>query len=92
MAVDFDKLSDEEYIGELKLMFNSAGWHIFIDGIWENIKLLDDVQSVRDQRDLDYKRGQLAVLGTIINFEETIKRAEQEKTESEEEEQVEDFT
>lgn len=81
MAVDFDTLTDEEYFGHLKLMFQTPGWEVLMEELRDNVTTIDDVQLVKDQRDLDYKRGQLAAIGILLNFEDTILRAEQEDSE-----------
>jgi hypothetical protein len=77
--LDFDELSQEEYFGELKLMFQTKGWRILCQELFDNSEVLNNVQDVKDQRDLDFKRGQLATIGYILNFESTIHRAEEEE-------------
>lgn len=78
MAVDFDTLTDEDYFGHLKLMFQTDGWDIFVTELEDQAADINNVQDVRDERDLDYKRGQLAAIAVILNFEDRILRAEEE--------------
>lgn len=87
MAVDFDNLTDEQYFGELKMMFATDGWEILYEELLGLARTINDVQDVSDQRDLDYKRGQLAAYGRLLNFEDTILRAEAEANEVDEEEE-----
>jgi len=69
----------EEYYAELKMMFQSTGWDLLCDELLNNVQVINNLQSVQDQRDLDYKRGQLAAIGVILNFPDTIQRAELEE-------------
>ncbi len=69
----------EEYYAELKLMFQSNGWDLLCEELLNNVQVINNLQSVQDQRDLDYKRGQLAAIGVILNFPDTIQRAELEE-------------
>ena len=69
----------EEYYAELKMMFQSAGWDLLCEELLNNVQVINNLQSVQDQRDLDYKRGQLAAIGVILNFPDTIQRAELEE-------------
>jgi hypothetical protein len=70
--------TDEEYFGEMKIMFQSKGWEMLIQELVNNASVIDSIQATKDERDLDFRRGQLAVLSFLINLEEQIKRAESE--------------
>jgi hypothetical protein len=70
--------TDEEYFGEMKLMFQSKGWEMLIQELVNNASVIDSIQATKDERDLDFRRGQLAVLSFLINLEEQIKHAESE--------------
>lgn len=84
MAVEnLDQITDEEYFGHLKLMFQSTGWAIVLAELRDNVRFIDDIQNTKDERDLDYRRGQLATIATLLNFEETIARAEKDLSEHE---------
>ena len=83
MAVDFENLTDEDYFGELKMMFATDGWEILCQELRDIAVSINDVQDVKDERDLDYKRGELAQIGRLLNFEDTILRAEADSQESE---------
>jgi len=81
MAVDFETLTDEDYFGHMKMMFQTPGWKILMRELYDNAVIINNLQDVKDERDLDYKRGQLAAMGQLINFEDTIGRAEKEQAE-----------
>lgn len=76
-----DNYTDEEYFGEMKLMFQSKGWTMLIQELINNASVIDSIHATKDERDLDFRRGQLAVLSFLINLEEQIKRAETETVE-----------
>jgi hypothetical protein len=78
--MDLDTLDQETYLAEMKTLFRTPGWEIFIAEIWDNVNRIDKVENVSSADDLFYRKGQLAALGLILNFEETLKRAEEEET------------
>lgn len=69
-------MTDEEYFGNLKLMFSTEGWLALLEELNTNFNVIDNIQAVSDENDLHFRKGQLAVLAYMINLEETIKRAE----------------
>ena len=76
---------DEEYFGDLKLMFGTPGWAKFKQDLLEQSLTIGDLQLTTDQRDLDYRKGQLATIGYILNYEDIILRAEKEALEGDSE-------
>jgi hypothetical protein len=70
--------SDEEYYGEMKLMFQSKGWEMLVQELGNNAQVINNIQATKDERDLDFRKGQLAVLSFLINLEDSIRRAEAE--------------
>lgn len=90
MAVDFETLTDEEYFAELKLMFSTDGWDILMSELLDQAKMVNDVQEVKDLDDLFYRKGQLAAMGVLLNFEETIRRASEDSETQEIADSVED--
>ena len=71
--------TDEEYFGELKLLFQSKGWEMLVDDFERNFAVIDDVKVIKDVDDLKYRQGQLAVLGYLINLEDQVRREEADK-------------
>ena len=70
--------SDEEYFGEMKLLFQTKGWEILLADLQSNAHIINDIQATSDSDDLYYRKGQLAVLGYLINLEETVQKTEAE--------------
>jgi hypothetical protein len=68
--------TDEEYFGEMKLMFQTQGWAMLQNELEQNASVINNISATKDERELDFRRGQLAVLGFLISLEEQIERAE----------------
>ena len=78
---DFSELTDEEYYAELKMMFQQKGWRIFLAELMDNAKQINSVEDTSSIDELFYRKGQMAVLGNILNTESTIAQAEEEAAE-----------
>jgi hypothetical protein len=73
---------DEEYFGNLKLMFQSEGWKLLIRDLQDNAAYINSVENTSDVNDLFFRKGQLAVLANLLNLEDVIQRAEADANES----------
>jgi hypothetical protein len=80
--MDLTNLTDEVYFAELKMMFNTNGWDIFLQELRDNADIIGDIQDCSTSDDLYYRKGQLSSIGRILNLQDTIKRAEEETDES----------
>jgi hypothetical protein len=76
--VEPQDLTDEQYFGEMKLMFNTTGWKTYMIELREQADLINDVQLTTSNDNLNYRKGQLATIASLLNFEDTIQRAENE--------------
>lgn len=70
--------TDEEYFAEMKLMFQSTGWAILMSELSANATIINDIQATSDSDNLNFRKGQLSVLGYLINLEETTRKTEEE--------------
>ena len=77
--MDLSTIKDEDYYAYLKEMFNTQGWQVMLAEMEANVALIDDLQNVSNEKDLYFKQGQLASIGVMLNFQATIKRAEEEE-------------
>ena len=76
----------EEYFDNYNSLFNHAGFKQLIEELENNARQLTDLQTVKDQEELFYRKGQVAALATVINLEGTISAArDQAETEAQEE-------
>ena len=65
----------EEYFNNYNELFNHAGFKQLIEELANNARQLADLQTVKDQEELFYRKGQVAALATVINLEGTITAA-----------------
>lgn len=70
---------NEEYFAQMKLMMQTPGWQLLLEDLRNNGNAINDVQATKDGDDLYYRKGQLSIIGFILNLEETIRRAEAEQ-------------
>ena len=76
----------EEYFDNYNTLFNHVGYKQLVEELSNNAKQLADIQSVKDQEELFYRKGQVAALATVINLEGTISAArDQAEAEAQEE-------
>ena len=76
----------EEYFDNYNTLFNHPGFKQLIEELGNNARQLADLQTVKDQEELFYRKGQGAALATVINLEGTISAArDQAEAEAQEE-------
>jgi hypothetical protein len=71
----------ETYFRHLKDMFNSEGWKIFLDDIRQGVANVNSVEMAKDEQDLYFRKGQLAVMANILNIEAQVEAAEAQANE-----------
>jgi hypothetical protein len=62
-------------------MFNSEGWKIFLDDIRQGVANVNSVEMAKDEQDLYFRKGQLAVMANILNIEAQVEAAEAQANE-----------
>jgi len=76
----------ERYFDNYNQLFSHDGYKQLVEELSNNAKQLADIQSVKDQEELFYRKGQVAALATVINLEGTITAArDQAEAEGQEE-------
>ena len=65
----------EQYYSSYFDLFRSAGWQQLISELTTNANVLNSVENIKDVDDMFFKKGQLNVLATLLNFETTINAA-----------------
>jgi len=68
----------EAYYNTYFDLFRTDGWKQLTNELKDNIVVLNSVESVKDENDLYFRKGQLAVLANLINLETTITNAFEE--------------
>jgi hypothetical protein len=61
----------ELYFRHMNELFRTDGWKTFVDDLSSNIPVINSVESAKDEKDLYFRKGQLNILGSILNLEET---------------------
>ena len=79
----------EQYFMALNEMFRSEGWKILIEDMRRSAVEVNAVELTKDEQDLFYRKGQLAVMANILNLETQVSNA-QEQAEQEDQD-VEDL-
>ena len=63
-------------------MFKTTGWDIFIAELSEQSTAINSVEDTDTVDQLFFRKGQLAVIGNILNTELSIERAEEDAEDS----------
>jgi hypothetical protein len=68
----------EDYFGHLTDMFRSEGWKILMDELTSEVDLLTHVESIKDEQELYFRKGQLLVMKNMLNLESTMEATREE--------------
>jgi hypothetical protein len=79
--MELEDVTDEEYYAEMKLMFRTDGWKLMLAELEDQAALIADIQTIKTDREHCFKQGQLATIGYLMNFERTLKTAEEDAAE-----------
>ena len=80
----------ELYFRQMNDLFRNEGWQNLIKDMKLNQPNIDSIENTKDVNDLYFRKGQLNIIGFLLNFEETTKLGQEEflKVDSSEEEYV----
>jgi hypothetical protein len=73
---------EEEYYNNYFDMFNSKGWQQLVEELNVNLVNVNSVQSTKDVDDMYFRKGQLNVLNSIVNLDDSIDAAYKDATEN----------
>ena len=68
----------ETYFRNLNDMFRTEGWQIFLEDIKQGVAGVNSVEMAKDEQDLYFRKGQLAVMANILNIEAQVAAAQAE--------------
>ena len=77
----------EEYFTNYNELFNHSGFKQLVEELANNARQLADLQTVKNEEELFYRKGQVAALATVINLEATITAA-RDQAEAEQQEEL----
>ena len=78
----------ETYFDNYFAMFRSEGWKQLISDLRGNVEQINSVEFTEDGNNLYFRKGQLAILGTLFNLETQIDSSHQQALEGESEDEA----
>ena len=73
----------ETYFEQMNALFRTEGWKALIKDLSLNVPIINSVESTKDEKELYFRKGQLNILGTILNLEETTRMGQEESQRTE---------
>ena len=70
----------ETYYNNYFSLFRNDGYKQLIEDLKSNVEAINNVDALKDEADMYYRKGQLNVLASLLNFETTIDNAFKELT------------
>ena len=68
----------EKYFRDLNDMFRTEGWKILLGDIQASAQGVNSIENTKDEQDLYYRKGQLAVMNNILNLETQVSAAQEQ--------------
>jgi hypothetical protein len=78
----------ETYFNNYFAMFRSEGWKQLISDLRGNVEQINSVELTEDANNLYFRKGQLAILGTLFNLETQIDNAKEQAESDDTEEAI----
>jgi hypothetical protein len=66
----------EKYWDDLRVMMLTDGWKALIEELTEKEEVVDSVRQTKDEADLNYRKGQLSIIASLVDLENSIEQAE----------------
>jgi hypothetical protein len=70
-------VDNEKEFETLKDMFMTDGWKLFVSYLQTDADILANCRYIKDEKELYFARGKLAVLDDLINFESKLDAVQQ---------------
>jgi hypothetical protein len=78
----------ELYYRNIRDMFGTDGWKQLMEDLNSNAMVINSVEAAKDNEDLYFRKGQLAVIANLLNLEAQIDAAEEEALKEDEVEEA----
>ena len=75
----------ELYYRNIRDMFGTDGWKQLMEDLKSNAMVINSVEAAKDNEDLYFRKGQLAIIANLLNLEAQIDATEAEALKEEEE-------
>ena len=69
----------EDYTLSMQELFRSKGWEFFLNDIKGGVPNVNSVEAAKDENDLFFRKGQLAVMANILNLEAQLESVIEER-------------
>jgi len=73
----------EKYYRSFEEMFRTDGWKNLLEDIKGSAEQVNSVEACKDDKDLNFRKGQLVVMANILNLEAQIESAKEQQEEQE---------
>ena len=73
----------ELYFRQMNELFRTEGWKTLLKDLADNVPVIDSVEHTKDVNDLHFRKGQLNILGTLLNLEATTRTGQEESQQTE---------
>lgn len=74
-----DRDTEQYYLNYFDL-FNTEGWKQLIAELQQNATAINNIELLKDEADMFYRKGQLNMLANLLNFKDTITNSYEEIT------------
>ena len=78
----------ELYYRNIRDMFGTDGWKQLMEDLSSNAMVINSVEAAKDNEDLYFRKGQLAVIANLLNLEAQIDASEAEALKEEDSEEA----
>jgi hypothetical protein len=70
---------DDKYVDAMFEMFRTKGWKMLIEDLSNNENNINSVRDTKDNEDLNFRKGQLNILASLILLETQVENMADEK-------------
>lgn len=70
---------DDKYVDAMFEMFRTKGWKMLIDDLSKNELNINSVRDTKDNEDLNFRKGQLNILASLVSLETQVENMVDEK-------------
>jgi hypothetical protein len=70
---------DDKYVDAMFEMFRTKGWKMLIEDLSNNENNINSVRDTKDNEDLNFRKGQLNILASLISLETQVENMADEK-------------
>ena len=70
---------DDKYVDAMFEMFRTKGWKMLIDDLSKNELNINSVRDTKDNEDLNFRKGQLNIIASLVSLETQVENMVDEK-------------